>query len=364
MLTSSYLTLQTSRLKPAEKWACEGEDLYLVFPESGAGQLISFAASLRVNPGDMIVMSGRSAAKLMLLEDGREKELVFKWFATSLDSLFPLFSPGEVCFLQNVTEQFRIPKLYVKANHLAGNCRQMMRDIGEKLDLVHRSQLLRVVAVLFSSELKFSQHKQTGVGDHADDHMLRVFEQLSSHELLNLSVEELADRFGCSRRHLSRLFHQRFGLSVATLRMEMRLLKASSLLRDPGVKIINVAEQCGFNHLGLFNTCFKRRFGLTPGVWRNTLHEKSHSSKQGDEPETCPLQVSGICPLTGKTGKKPSQTCAKLSSPESTGARPSESRNPGVIAGVLAGVKGNLISKATIKPLACAISDGSQPVAS
>ncbi len=113
-------------------------------------------------------------------------------------------------------------------------------------------------------------------------------------------MEELADKFGCSRRHLSRLFHQRFGLSVATLRMEMRLLKASSLLRDPGVKVINVAEQCGFNHLGLFNTCFKRRFGLTPGVWRNTLNEKSQESESKAEDEICPLQVNGICPMLGK----------------------------------------------------------------
>jgi AraC-like DNA-binding protein len=357
MLTPSYLTLQTSRLKPAEKWACEGEDLYLIFPESGMGQLSSFAANLRVNSGDMIAMSGRSGAKLLMLEDGGEKELVFKWFATSLDSLFPLFSPGEVCFLQNVTEQFRIPKVYPKANLLAGSCRQMMREIGEKLDLVHRSQLLRVVALLLSSELRFSQQKQTGVGDNADDHMLRVFEQLSSHELLSLSVEELADRFGCSRRHLSRLFHQRFGLSVATLRMEMRLLKASSLLRDPGVKIINVAEQCGFNHLGLFNTCFKRRFGLTPGVWRNTLHEKSQSSESTDEPETCPLQVSGICPMAGKMQQKLPQTGTAISAPKSKSSRPAEARNSGVFVGVSTGAKGNHIPKQTMTPLAGAAAE-------
>jgi hypothetical protein len=68
---------------------------------------------------------------------------------------------------------------------------------------------------------------------------------------------------------LNRLFHQYFGFSLAALRMEMRLLKAMALLRDPDAKVINVAEKCGFNHLGLFNTCFKRRFGVTPGQWRN-----------------------------------------------------------------------------------------------
>jgi AraC-like DNA-binding protein len=55
--------------------------------------------------------------------------------------------------------------------------------------------------------------------------------------------------------------------------MEMRLLKAISLLRDRDAKVINVAEQCGFNHLGLFNTCFRRRFGTSPGQWRKAASE-------------------------------------------------------------------------------------------
>ena len=300
MLNQSYLTLQTGRLKPSEKWACEGDDLFLLFPESGAGQISAFSSNFRVAPGDMIAMSGRSAAKLVAQDGAAATELVFSWFAVSLDSLFPLFSPAEVSFLQNVTQEYRSPKIFAKTNPVAVRCRELMCEVGDKLDLIHRSQLLKVVAVLLSSELSGWQQKQVGASDSADDHMLRVFEQLSSHELLNLSVEELADKFGCSRRHLSRLFHQRFGVSVAALRMEMRLLKASSLLRDPGVKIINVAEQCGFNHLGLFNTCFKRRFGLTPGVWRNTLHEKTQVNVARPSAETCPLQVSGICPLTGK----------------------------------------------------------------
>jgi AraC-like DNA-binding protein len=300
MPTQSYLTLQTGRLKPSEKWACEGDDLFLLFPEVGAGQVSAFSSNFKVVPGDMIAMSGRSAAKLVAQEGGDAAELVFKWFAVSLDSLFPLFSPAEVSFLQNVTQEYRSPKILPRTNPVAVNCRQLLREVEDKLDLIHRSQLLKVVAALLSSELNAWQQKQVGASDSADDHMLRVFEQLSSHELLNLSVEELADKFGCSRRHLSRLFHQRFGVSVAALRMEMRLLKASSLLRDPGVKIINVADQCGFNHLGLFNTCFKRRFGLTPGVWRNTLHEKTQADAVRQPVETCPLQLSGICPLTGK----------------------------------------------------------------
>lgn len=309
MPAQSYLTLHTGRLKPSEKWTCAGDDLFLLFPEAGTGQVSAFSAHLPVTPGDLIALSGRSAAKMAASHGGNAGELVFKWFAVSLDSLFPLFSPAEVSFLQNVTQEYRSPKIFAQASPVATACRQLVSEVADHLDLIHRSQLIKVVAVLLSSELSVWQQKQGGASDGGDDHMLRVFEQLSSQELLTLSVEELADKFGCSRRHLSRLFHQRFGVSVAALRMEMRLLKASSLLRDPGVKIINVAEQCGFNHLGLFNTCFKRRFGATPGVWRNALHEKTQGQVIHPPTATCPLQVSGICPLTGR-GEMPAPAAA------------------------------------------------------
>ena len=65
--------------------------------------------------------------------------------------------------------------------------------------------------------------------------------------------------------------------------MELRLLKAVTLLRNPTAKIITVAEQCGFNHLGLFNICFKRRFGQSPGQWRKCGAAKEVESAFGAE---------------------------------------------------------------------------------
>src|SRR5207248_10534258 len=118
---------------------------------------------------------------------------------------------------------------------------------------------------------------------------------------LELPVGALADKFNCSRRHLNRLFHQRFGCSVAALKMEVRLLKAVTLLRDPAAKIINVAEQCGFNHLGLFNTCFKRRFGASPGQWRKgSMATGKQRADLFDGAPVCPLRSNGLCPWSGK----------------------------------------------------------------
>jgi AraC-like DNA-binding protein len=322
MLTQSYLSLQAGHLKPLEKWTCEGDELFFVVPRTGVCQASSHGVTLRAMAGDMIIMSGRSGAKLGVLAENGENEATFSWFSASSDSLFPLFAAGEICFLQNVLQEFHIPKMYPKTTPLIVQCRQLLAETGPKVDLNHRSQLLRVAALMLSSEIKSRQQKQSGF-ESAEDHMLRVFEQLSSHQLLNLSVEDLSQKFGCSRRHLSRLFHQRFGLSVAALRMEMRLLKASSLLRDPSVKVINVAEQCGFNHLGLFNTCFKRRFGATPGMWRNLQNAKTPNGKPNRTVDTCPLQASGLCPLNSRQDEHGTRNAVLAQLQDNGPARPS-----------------------------------------
>ena len=95
-------------------------------------------------------------------------------------------------------------------------------------------------------------------------------------------------------------------MSVGTLKREMRLLMAVSLLRNPTAKVINVAEQCGFNHLGLFNISFKRRFGVTPGKWRAQSQKQVEDNGQTTQPlndDPCRLRTAGLCPWTRADSK-------------------------------------------------------------
>jgi AraC-like DNA-binding protein len=188
-----------------------------------------------------------------------------------------------------MTEGFKGTKWYGASSPLARECHRLLAKVPPQFNLDHRSRLLRVVAAILGVEFKTAQPHRVGFV-RAEEHLIQVFEKLSANELLSLSVGELAARFGCSKRHLNRLFHKHFGFSVAAMRMEMRMLKAASMLRDPDTKVINVAERCGFNHLGLFNTCFKRRFGASPGQWRKL-------SAQAEGQSARPVSDSLVCPL-------------------------------------------------------------------
>jgi len=92
--------------------------------------------------------------------------------------------------------------------------------------------------------------------------------QVPTAELCTRTLEELARQLGCSERHFRRLFREEFGTPLRKRQTELRLQRAKQLLTDSDDKIINVAYESGYHHLGLFNSSFKKYFGMTPGQWR------------------------------------------------------------------------------------------------
>ena len=296
MLTPDFLNLQCVRLKTPQEWTIKGEHLSFIFPKAGAGRWIAGAVSQRLESGDVLVLNAISGGKLCVVNAGM---MDFSCFSLHLEHLFPLFESSEICLLQNISDNFRTAKLYPAASAVAQECHRRLAKIPLQVNLDYRSHLLQVAAAVLTDEFNAAKTDRVGFV-RPEEHFFQVFKKLTAVELLSFSVGELANKFGCSRRHLNRLFHHYFGGSVAAWRMEMRLLRSVTLLRDPDIKVIRVAEDCGFNQLGLYNICFKRRFGASPGQWRK-------SQLKGEPPvpgiiagaKSCPLKDKGYCPWTG-----------------------------------------------------------------
>ncbi len=119
-------------------------------------------------------------------------------------------------------------------------------------------------------ELKAIVGQPGGPTGEAGRKVVNVLVHLSETELQELDVDELARRCGFSRRHLARLVKEQCGSTLAGLMAQTRLDKAADLLRDPERKVVNVAMDCGFKHLGAFSAKFRARFGMTPSDWRKS----------------------------------------------------------------------------------------------
>lgn len=285
-------------LKSPAQWEHSEEGLAFVFPEDDDGNYVCGRITQRLSSGDVLICGGGRGGKLSVSNNGG---MTFRSFSITLEHLYPLFAAEEISLLDNLSESLRGLRLLPSTSPLAQECHRLLKTVPSECTLDHRSQLLRIAALILTEEFKAARSRRVGFV-RAADHVAKVLQKLSAQELLSFSVDELAERFGCSRRQLNRLFHQYLGFSVAALRMDMRMLKAVSLLRNPNAKIINVAEQCGFNHLGLFNSCFKRRFGSSPSQWRKHAMKTPSSSGSALASAARPLQSNGLCPWCGNTG--------------------------------------------------------------
>ena len=84
-----------------------------------------------------------------------------------------------------------------------------------------------------------------------------------------LTLYSLASVFSYSESYLYHFFIQRVGMSFSAYLEKVRMVKATSLLKENGRAIDKVAEECGYNSGHSFRRAFKRVTGMTPTEFRS-----------------------------------------------------------------------------------------------
>lgn len=91
---------------------------------------------------------------------------------------------------------------------------------------------------------------------------------------MDLTPDAISSAHGLSRRALDRLFSNN-DVSVAGYIRERRLLHCREELNrlDGGRSLVEIAHRWGFSDSAHFSRSFKKRFGLPPKAWRDSLEE-------------------------------------------------------------------------------------------
>ncbi|MCR2803909.1 helix-turn-helix domain-containing protein [Paenibacillus soyae] len=91
----------------------------------------------------------------------------------------------------------------------------------------------------------------------------------------NISVDTVAEHVQRSSSYLSRIFKEATGMTVGDYLIQLRIKRATELLRQPGLSIEDICGEIGYANVSYFNKIFKSRTGLTPGQYR-----QQHSTEQ------------------------------------------------------------------------------------
>ena len=81
-------------------------------------------------------------------------------------------------------------------------------------------------------------------------------------------VRRLAEVSGVSEAHFARSFKQAFGLPPHRYLLTRRIEQATTLLRDTGLSITDIAFATGWESLGTFGRIFRDITGSSPGAMR------------------------------------------------------------------------------------------------
>ena len=84
-----------------------------------------------------------------------------------------------------------------------------------------------------------------------------------------ISIEEIAGVCHYSKSHFMKFFKEAMGVGFIQYLNDYRLGIASQRLLSGQEGILEVAGSCGFENLSYFNRLFKRKYGMSPGQFRN-----------------------------------------------------------------------------------------------
>jgi transcriptional regulator GlxA family with amidase domain len=106
------------------------------------------------------------------------------------------------------------------------------------------------------------------VGPKEETIVAKVLRHVTDHLGEQLSIEQLADAVGVSRRTFSRVFAKNANMTPSAFVDQVRLESCRKLLEETDLPLKTVAFRCGFHSASHMRTIFAKRLDTTPRDYR------------------------------------------------------------------------------------------------
>lgn len=116
------------------------------------------------------------------------------------------------------------------------------------------------------SDLHFGSPATNGSTTKGDNRIYTIIDYMRAHIGEEISLKTLAEIARCTSYHIIRLFKETVGMSPHAYLLQLRLEKAQKLI-DEGKTITDAALEAGFSDQSHLTRRFKKRFGITPGIY-------------------------------------------------------------------------------------------------
>jgi len=109
----------------------------------------------------------------------------------------------------------------------------------------------------------------------------RINVYIHEHFQEDIGRNEIASEFHLAPEYLAKLYKKKTDQSLKDAIREYRVEQAKRMLRDPDVRVSDVAGAVGFDNFSYFSTIFKKEIGVTPQEYQRD-HERDKPTVSAD----------------------------------------------------------------------------------
>lgn len=127
-------------------------------------------------------------------------------------------------------------------------CASFLREDPVQVNIVYKSLCNRLVDKSKKTPIVIEVQKYINRNYHNED----------------LSISEVANSLGVSQTYLTRLFKRELKMTFADYLTNVRIKNAIILMRDPSLKLYEIAKMIGYSTEHYFSNVFKKHVGISP----------------------------------------------------------------------------------------------------
>jgi AraC-like DNA-binding protein len=276
-LYQPHLTMREFALPAGKEWCPQLSDWSLVQVKKGHGYWLQNQTRAELAAGTILLLAGATTGRVLV---SQLNTMTCSSFTVIPDRLTGLLTFGERDFFRQAATQNKFPvRIFPPLEPLAIRINELCAHPNQS-SLLFKLRMLEIMVEAIGptwAQPTVDQKLQTD----ARERLQLFLREIPLDALLELSFADLARETHCTSRHLSRIFSEVVGMSFNDKRAEIRLVRARDLLATSQSKVVDVALESGYKSLSLFNQMFTRRFGISPGKWRdkNGVQDKKNGRR-------------------------------------------------------------------------------------
>lgn len=169
------------------------------------------------------------------------------------------------------------PALHLSVTTLLRQMREDYFSNNDLRELLIYSRVLVLAEQLLHAEFDgdLSLHNRCDKRKEYSDRFNEIINYMNHNYTDDLSVDDVAKRFGLSKYYFSRLFQQYTRYTFCDYLTFRRLKAAEQMMGDQALSITDIAFRAGFSNLSTFSRVFRKYKNCTPSEYR-LIYVKGH----------------------------------------------------------------------------------------